>query len=338
MSAENSLTFEIAEKISEFFIELLNIVSSQKEGQYALFNRERIAQNLIIRENVVNKYGRVSTTAPLVYLNEAFEDELFSYVFLYGLDTEFFQVFRSRPLFHYTTITIMFRILQNQTIRMSGLAGLNDRSELDLRFFNTVDAPYQPRKLPRHLIARANKTFVLSCSTKGDDLNQWRLYGDDGKGACLQFNVRRNALPTQDFALGKVAYGSSPIEARMRLQDYIWQTYHRKLIFSRMRDYRNFIKIEDYRDEAEVRLVCKPSSAVTMNWAPNRYQLINSFIEFNPFGVDFPLELTGILLGPKCFDKDINASQLEYFIRLRGNRKVLPRNLIIDCSRKDHYR
>ena len=58
----------------------------------------------------------------------------------------------------------------------------------------------------------------MSCTVHYDDLMQWRLYGDDAKGACIKFVTKATLKTSQRFYLGKVKYANE-------------QNHHPELLF-----------------------------------------------------------------------------------------------------------
>lgn len=107
------------------------------------------------------------------------------------LDNEldiFYDMFKpssSSIWYHYTRFNTLLDILKSNKLRFSGVAGLNDAKEMRSKsdvFGKKIKNPFSDYRMKI-----INNRYVFCMSKRGDDLNQWRLYGDDGKGICLGF-------------------------------------------------------------------------------------------------------------------------------------------------------
>lgn len=85
----------------------------------------------------------------------------------------------------YTTLNTLFNMIDSGKLRMFGVAGMNDTTEVNYVeqcIYNDKDI------LPSESI---NQYFITSCCSAKyeDDLTFFRLYGDDAKGVCLVFSI-----------------------------------------------------------------------------------------------------------------------------------------------------
>lgn len=126
-----------------------------------------------------------------------------------------FEIAGRGELCRYISVNALERLLINNTISMSGLAGMNDTSELHA--LNSILNPNITKRVLREeilpsIIKQDNDFFINSfCdNNKSDDLTMWRLYGDNGKGACLTFEYDINILNNKTFALLPVTYLNPP--------------------------------------------------------------------------------------------------------------------------------
>lgn len=143
-------------------------------------------------------------------------------------------------LYHYCGMGAFLSIIRSGKIRLGNLLMMNDPSEMALRNVNIgeiLKAHYEKSEfdfkfthngvsgamddylspIVGEAYISANKQFsrlvhALCLSNDGNDLSQWRLYGDNGKGVCIGFE--RAALNSfveshKEFSLEEVKYFSS---------------------------------------------------------------------------------------------------------------------------------
>lgn len=141
-----------------------------------------------------------------IYLKEEKEKPILEKLLL-----QKFEIAGRGELFRYISTNALECLLINNTISMSGLAGMNDTSELHA--LNSILNPNTTKRVLREeilpsIIKQDNDFFINSfCDkNKSDDLTMWRLYGDNGKGACLTFEYDINKLNDITFALLPVTY------------------------------------------------------------------------------------------------------------------------------------
>lgn len=145
----------------------------------------------------MNKFDKIASTVSINFneFNKPYKD-----------DTQ---------IYHYCTMDSFYEIIRSKKIRLGDLTTMNDPTELGLRnvhwaneIFNaykknyfefnyTVNGMNCGMKEYLQLLSLQNTIFqngryndlyfALCMSKKGDDLNQWRVYGDNGKGVCIGF-------------------------------------------------------------------------------------------------------------------------------------------------------
>ncbi len=232
----------------------------------------------------------------------------------------------------YTSLSTLLEMIKDDKIKMYGLAGMNDKSEID----------YIERVLS-HSIAllnpRINKLFIMSCSEdkKEDDLTLWRLYGDDCRGVCLKFELKEKNDP---FVFRKIKYlnkDSDLIGKLKDLVDFVYDLTGHTFVFETLHEWCHFIKSEDYKVESEVRMLYKlcdkENDDKISGWVlANGTNVITPYKEFT-FD-EFPLKLKEIILGPKFPASGTNLFQLRAL--LRNNSKL--KNVRILTSKIRDYR
>ena len=276
--------------------------------------------------------------------SEKDEDELHRLFFRNG--TSFRQVCR------YCTLETLFQTLSNQTIRMYSLAGMNDNSEYRYAWdcFFREELPLEETE------DCINCTYVLSCSSmkQKDSLEMWRLYGDDGKGVCLIFDVDK---PENPLLLAKTIYefvhenGRKKLDNKWRLLKHLTTELNNIGIPLKLRNQNKwlpFFKSGDYHYENEVRLLYEENDESNNFHTSHDWVLNNANSIFTPYvqfdlsdkgeqqKTNFPLKLKGIVLGPKCPEKEMNAKQIKNMLRRDPSLQRL--NIDIQVSKITNYR
>lgn len=212
-------------------------------------------------------------------------------------------------------------LITDTSLSMSGLAGMNDMSE----FYLPSNLNHEPTQIidrigPSIQVKKENGFFIHSfCSReKKDDLTMWRLYGDDGQGACLTFSYDLNKLKSKGFLLFHVSY-LTPIN-RTRLENLSSlngeiEYNNRFFIIRNLAFWKHFTKPDEFQDEQEIRLLINIGNLtrnhhnVEQEWIRNPQNGIYHPIIKIPFK-DYPLSLKSITLGPKFPLIDVNYHQV----------------------------
>lgn len=232
-------------------------------------------------------------------------------------------------LCRYSSLDSLFYMLNSQTVWMNGLPGMNDKNE-GLFAWNIIN---NPDSMPTEEMIRrkqlTNNIFIVSLSDKSkiDDLNQWRLYGDDTKGVCCVYSVLSDKIKDR-FFLHPVKYiwGN---ENNHRLRDKLLLNIKKyaKRFDKNCPDFSPviyFYKPKDYEYEKEVRLLFdnKKTSVYSTSEEERKWQLTKSNNIPNPYIViqldQFPLKLEEIILGPNMSDVDTIIAQLETLLKQKN--------------------
>ena len=208
----------------------------------------------------------------------------------------------------YTSLHTAFEMINNKSFRMNGIAGMNDKSE----GYYWDEAVSGEEQIPRETI---NDYFISSFSGKADYLTLWRLYGDEGKGVSLSFQLKEKF---KGITLGKIKYVPKDAECFKffkTLQD-------KNFVFQDIEQWKCLFKQKEYEDEDEYRLILKKDKdglSVKENdyYVTNDNSIINPYITLDMCSDDFPLKLNKIILGPKCPELKVNIVQLECLLKDR---------------------
>ena len=219
-------------------------------------------------------------------------------------------------------------MLDKRTYQMCGIAGMNDKSEIDY-----FDKKYSKSKQNAMSLEVWNKIYLSSGTIMKDDLTMWRLYGDDGKGVCLEFDV--TLAKSENFYMAKVDYENK--KKSHKWVKVIKDLEKVGLKFNNLNVWKHFFKPHEYSVEKEIRLVFMDSN---INQNPQRAWILanGSSIVIPVMRFDFlcehsPLKLRKIILGPKMSEYEINKAQLESMLSSKSISGIG-----VECSKISNYR
>lgn len=236
-------------------------------------------------------------------------------------------------IYRYTTLNTIYSMLNYNSFRMNCLVGMNDTTEVNYAENYITGTNRDYTQAPWQTVDAYNRRFISSCSLKEDDLTQWRLYADDSKGVCLVLSVDEKLLNSK-FVLKRISYGekdgSHPeLDFITKIIATLKTELNIDFDFKTLTTWRHFFKPFDYTVEAEVRLLfVLHDEDVKKGWLlTNSHSILNPYVEFKLNDDGLPVQLTEIVLGPKCPEKEINQKQFEQIIReLRRKKKKITIN------------
>lgn len=243
-------------------------------------------------------------------------------------------------IYRYCTFSRAFQILEDNKIAMLGLPGMNDTTEPNYVDNYLKDSDDNFWELPPQSIAAINRRFIMSCTTLNDNLMQWRLYGEDAKGACIKFETKATLKTSQRFYLGRVKYANvgGEHDELIFLKEII-RKIREKLFFDTkfilLYVWRHFFKPKEYDYEDEVRLLYlhRKVDNREKKWIiAEPYSIVNPMVIFDLSKNEFPLKITEVMLGPKRPERQLNKSQLIHMLIEKG------RNINITESDRNVYR
>ncbi len=313
---------EVKTKLFEKFPQ--NLSKEQVSGIRALVNEN----NLVYDES----------TASMCLKTEA-EDELFKILLIPNNNDE--QNIKS--VCRYTSLNSLFLTIKNGTQVMCSITCMNDKGETSYAdkyvgfgaFANTSKS-----------IEENNDCFILSCCNIGmkDNLTMWRLYGDDGKGVCLEYDVDLAKVDNKFFFFAPVSYGEA-MNIHPTL-DFIrdirhWNENGWSFNLKRWYIWKHFFKSHLFKEENEVRLLYlwTPEETDNTEWIlDSTNSIVSRRCKFPIPNDRLPLTLKNAIIGPKCPEQNSNVDQLNY---MNGLKKVMPFNIIknaIQSSSIEDYR
>ncbi|WP_294958465.1 DUF2971 domain-containing protein [uncultured Fibrobacter sp.] len=218
----------------------------------------------------------------------------------------------NKEIYRYTSLKSLFDMIDHSSLRMFGIAGMNDKTEV-----NFVERSIFNEK--RSLTNSVNKYFITSCSIKKDDLTLFRLYGDEAKGVCLVFDIKEK----NNFKVQNVCYmdENDPVFGFLnRFISEVQTKSHRKFVLKTLNDWSHFVKPTEYEDEGEIRLMHVSGEQIKPNgWILSQpHNIVNPYKDFSLLNNSFPLKLKKVILGPKCPEMEMNLFQIKTMLNDKG--------------------
>lgn len=355
------------------FEEIIQRLINPEKVKVAKKNKEEI-WNIIVdsaNEHLKNNSGFHAFIKSKSFLNRIqFDQNSNSYFFsdddggLSSFENQFFNMmfgeFKDTQICRYTGLKTIYDMLFYLSFRMSGLVGMNDKSEVNYveNYLNrdkeniSIEKPLI--KEHHNTIIALNNRYITSCTKikRKDDLTLWRLYSEDAMGVCLVFNVKKDNL-NKHVLLQKVKYadeqGNHPeLDFLIQIKTKVEDKTGFKFEFRKLGYWKHFFKAHDYSIEEEVRLLIidnEKLDKLETDWVmTHTHSIINPVIDFRLNSQSFPIQLRTILLGPKCPEQETNFVQIEEMIR-RKKKEIKNNNLDsnlnylkVELSNIKHYR
>ena len=214
----------------------------------------------------------------------------------------------------YTSFDTLVSILKSGKMRMNSIVSMNDKTETDFleEVFRSYKEEYE-QDYDKYLFA--DKEFITSFTTRIDDLDMWRFYGDNARGVCLVFErdikkddelYKINYIDPTDKELTKVA----------ELMDSLKENGI-KFRLNLLQKYRHFLKHSNYNTEEEYRLLARSNKPD--GWFVNSDNgILTPYFEFElrkmgkPDDGDYPFKLKKVIVGPAMKEMVANLMQVFY--------------------------
>ena len=238
--------------------------------------------------------------------------------------------------YKYTSLNTLLKMLQSQKVRMYSLPAMNDRKEVGFLTSNEKCISDSEEDWTFHSVMReADKRFITSFSILEDDLNMWRLYGDDAKGVCLEFKAKYDT--SNLYPVNYERNDNKDIQQYLaRIEEELKKSNLKLKFLSLERKWQYYMKPTCFDYEKEVRLLIE-------NDRPKKWDLLSNgiitpYIECNLFdrvngAESFPLTLTKVILGPNMKEQARNRHQIQLMVK----NLLYPVFLYVEPSKLDCY-
>ncbi len=260
-----------------------------------------------------------------MWLKTDAEDELFKILLKQKEDTE-----SIKSVCRYTSLSSLFLIMREGSQVMCSITCMNDKGETS---YADKYVGYGAYATSSDTIKENNDCFVLSCCNKeiADTLTMWRLYGNDGKGVCIEYDVDLSIIDNNEFFFAPISYGTKKnIHSELDLIRDIrhWNENGWRFALKRWFIWKHFFKSYLFKEEQEIRLlyIRASDSSEGMEWIMDSTNGIASRICKFPINEkNFPLKLKKVIIGPKCPEQGSNVDQFNF---MNNQQKIMPNNLM----------
>ena len=250
-----------------------------------------------------------------IWLKSAAEDEFFKILLQQKkADAVYKHVCR------YTSLNSLFLAMKGGNHVMCSITCMNDKGETS---YADKYVGYGAFANSANSVKENNDCFILSCCNEGmeDNLTMWRLYGNNGQGVCLKYEVDLSKVDNKEFFFGSVSYGKQMNEHPAL--DFIKKIRHWKdngwcFELKRWYIWKHFFKSHLFKEENEVRLlyIWTEKSPDKVEWIMDASNNIASRICLFPIASGrLPMTLTKAIVGPKCPEQASNVDQFNYMNR-----------------------
>ena len=273
-----------------------------------------------------------------MWLKTDAEDEFFKILLQHDVNDDDY-----KHICRYTSLNSLFLTMKNGNHVMLSITCMNDKGETS---YADKYVGYGAFANSSNAIKENNDCFILSCCNKDmvDNLTMWRLYGNDGKGVCLEYEVDLSKIDNKEFFFAPVSYGTGMNEHPAL--DYIQKIRHWKksgwcFEFKRWYIWKHFFKSHLFKEENEVRLlfIWTEKSTDMVEWIMDSSNNIASRLcKFPITGGRLPLSLTNAIIGPKCRELGCNVDQFNY---MNKQQKTMPESWLkpaVRSSKIEDYR
>ena len=273
-----------------------------------------------------------------MWLNSYVEDEFFKALLFSGHNiNEYDHICR------YTSLNSLFLTMKNASHVMCSITCMNDKGETS---YADKYVGYGACANSTRSIKENNDCFILSCCNKDmvDNLTMWRLYGNDGKGVCLEYDVDISKIDGKEFFLAPVSYGNAINEhpaldfiQKIRL----WKKNGWCFELKRWYIWKHFFKSHLFKEENEVRLlyIWTEDSKDRVEWImDSTNNIVSRICKFSMSDRRLPITLTNAIVGPKCPEQGSNVDQFRY---MNSQTKTMTASLskpAIRVSKIEDYR
>ena len=281
-----------------------------KEPKDAVVHREQIKEQIekALGANVTNEEICYDPSSGCYLLNEETERRMLGKLMpdRAGDVTE---------IAKYTTFETLVAILKSGKMRMNSIVSMNDKTETD--FLEEVYRSYKEdyeKEYDKYLFA--DKEFITSFTTRIDDLDMWRFYGDNARGVCMVFERD----PKKDDELYKIRYINLMTEEQVTVANLMDSLKEIGVRFrlNLLQKYRHFLKHADYDAEDEYRLLMKRDKPD--GWFINHDNgILTPYLEqklrktSKTEEICYPYKLKKVIVGPAMREKIANMMQIFYY-------------------------
>ena len=283
-------------------------------------------------KNVIKEYF-----SPLI---QEYEHEASDNLSINKFEFQFFDVLLpslnpKTKFYRYGSLQLCFYLAKDKTMTLSGLSGMNDTSEINYveSYLGLTPTPNQLHSI--NYLKNLNSKFIMSASTLEDDLNQWRLYGNDSTGVCLELEMKDCNI--NNFYVKAISYGKRrsnkssngevihenrhfELDILRAFQNAIYKLYNFTFVFKSFDIWKHFFKSYEYEVEQEIRVLyikTDEDNNAKLDWVlTHSHNILNPVLFFQY--QNLPFKINKVLFGSKAPEVNVNIQQFEYLTQSKG--------------------
>lgn len=272
------------------------------------------------------KYSNTEVFVPSTCrLKEDIEQEFFMALFgKMGVNSDI-------HLYRYMPFNSLVRTLDEGKVSMCSIVSMNDKTERDYfqkyiknyKAYNSyIDAINDNLKLSNKDNLQYYITSLMPKVNK-DDLDMWRIYGDDARGVMLEYEIPKKGIP-EPFLLAHISYAGKKrrngvIKLIFELMSHSFSN-GQHILFNHLDAWQHMFKPYEYHKENKIRLLFV--SSTVDKWVKNDDFGILMPLKLFEIEKEYPLKLNSIMLGPKFSEKDTNKDMLNSMLKSKGIKGV----------------
>lgn len=254
-------------------------------------------------------------------------------------------------IYHYTSNKAFFSILRSQTLLLTNITMMNDKTEM-LEMVNRLEEDLlksdADEKRTRALISHSEEDYpyivhLATCfTTLRDDAAMWERYADNAHGVCIQVDAEKlyKWIQREEFnkkyELKVISYSENErynwilddIKKEIdKLTESQWESAIRSTLPLYIQRYAVLYKNKGFESEREVRLHTKLN---IIDKKPEHFQEINGVVKcVDKLKINVDDLFSEVILGPRTQqNKDI----LAYYLRSHNHIGVAENIIHSDCS------
>ena len=173
-----------------------------------------------------------------------------------------------KRFFKYMSFNTYIEMLKSKKIRLNSIMSMNDSSETFYlgdflckayederrKVLHPKSKYFQNGGLRKKKVVEYKNNLIGCFSEKADDALMWRLYGDGGKGVCMEFLIENDSLKPVLYLDEKSQKAKQLTDVASKLKNDGITLYYRDLS-----NYHFYTKSRHFRDEGEWRIVKEAS-------------------------------------------------------------------------------
>lgn len=197
------------------------------------------------------------------------EGDIHSFLYEESNEEGLVEDIRKKRFFKYMSFNTYIEMLKSKKIRLNSIMSMNDSSETFYlgdylckayederrKMLHPKSRYFQDGGLRKKKVVEYKNNLIGCFSEKRDDALMWRLYGDGGKGVCLEFQIENDSLKPVLYLDEKNQKAKQLTEVASKLKNDGITLYYMDLS-----NYHFYTKSQQFQYEGEWRILKEASN------------------------------------------------------------------------------